>query len=124
MENVQEMKVPTSTTLNDIFSHLGEGKFANDLAAAFAEVAEKTCEHGRNGKEGGLRIELKFKPVADESQTVIGCKLIKTVPTDDGKDTRDYNYETAFFVGLKGNITPYAPAEDGKGQSNMQYQDD
>jgi len=124
MENVEEIKVPTSTTINDIFSHIGEGEFAKDLATAFAEVAAKTCEHGRNGKEGALKIELKFKPVADETQTVIGCKLTKVIPTNNGKDARDYNYETAFFVGLKGNITPFAPETDGKGQDNMQFQDE
>jgi len=124
MENVQEARIPTPTKLNDIFDHIGEGNFAKDLATAFAEVAEKTCEHGRHGKEGGLKIELKFKPVADETQTVIGCKLTKIIPTNNGKDTRDYNYETAFFVGLNGNITPFAPATDGKGQDNMQFQED
>ena len=109
-----------STEIANVFSELGKGTFQSQLAEALNEVAQKTKEYGKAGKQGEIVIKMKFIPAGKENdQLMISSTVFKKVPTDTGHKGEDFNHETGFFFDKNGNLVTMAPEENQEGQQGL-----
>lgn len=109
-----------SKELATVMGVLGAGKFQSQLAEALSEVAAKTKEYGKAGKQGEIVIKMKFIPAGKENdQLMVSSTVFKKVPTDTGHAAEDFNHETGFFFNKNGDLVTLAPEENSDGQKGL-----
>lgn len=106
--------------LDTVIDELGAGQFKTQLSQAVDDLNNKVREFGSAGKEGELKITIKFKPVKDSDQLVLSSTLSVKNPTLTGHITETLHYETHFFINGESKMSAFVPDENSEGQKQFE----
>ena len=107
------------TDVNDFFDELGAGVFKQKLAHVLSEVAAGVIAYGGGKRKGKVTIELSIAQLGENEQLLINQKLAFELPLKRGKRMETDVTDSAFFVGIGGEITATEPREENSGQFNL-----
>ncbi|EOI1568027.1 hypothetical protein ACMGRR_001740 [Pseudomonas aeruginosa] len=83
------------TDVNDFFSSLNAGVFANQIGTALSDVGSGVVEFGKKGK---VVITLELSQIGESNQVKINHKLDYKVPTKRGSRSEDTALDTSMYV--------------------------
>lgn len=92
----------TETDIEEFFTDLDAGVFAQKLARALSDVAASVVDHEKKGK---VSVTLDFKHIPNSHQVTIDHTLNYTRPTANGEQSEKNTTTTPLHVGKGGRLS-------------------
>lgn len=102
-----------STNVEQFFSDLDGGVFAERLSAVLSNVAGSVIDQQDNRKKGKVVIEIDFVQIAQSHQVNLTHTIKYVRPTGRGEQTEKYKTSTPMYVGRGGAMT-FFPEKQGQ----------